>query len=66
MAIARFSYESSRGKLRERGDAVRIALDLANESIFSEKMPNGQACVEWEVSECGMWLECNIKDMNRK
>lgn len=62
MAISRFSYEYSRSKLRERGDAIRLIIETAQSTIFSEKMPNGEKQLVWEVSECGMWIECNIKD----
>jgi hypothetical protein len=66
ITIARFSYENSRAKLRERGDAVQLVLNEANKTLFAETMSNGQRKVEWEVSESGMWLECNIKDLDLK
>lgn len=66
VTIARLSYEWSRFQLRERGQAIQQVLDLANRMLFHQKTKDGKPALVWEVSSHGLWLECNIRDIERK
>lgn len=63
LALARFSYEWSRSQMRDRGQAIQQVLEVANKQLFSEKTKDGKPALFWEVSTYGLWLECNIRDI---